>query len=354
MHADRSSTSSPTPLASGSTNGRFLFFVSSPVSMTLPRLGVLLMCVMVLGTGCGDASSPSSARTVTDDLGRTVALPSSVDRVVSLAPNLTEIVHAAGAGDRLVAITSSGDYPPPVDTLPHVSALPVDFEAIAAQEPDLVLATDQINAPGDTDTFEALDVPIYFFSFDSLDDIVASIRTTGQLLGTEPAATDRATALQSAFDALRARTDSIPTDERPRTLVLVGDDTLYSFGKGSYVHTLVDLAGGRSITADLENQAPTLSDEYVLQQKPDVIVGLWGTDYDSSRLLDLHPTWDVVPALRNDRLISLPTSLVARPGPRVLEGTQVLARRLHPERFAEIRDTLRSARSPSPTTSPAP
>jgi len=274
--------------------------------------------------------------------------------VVSLAPNLTEIVHAAGAGDRLVAITSSGDYPPAVDTLPHVSALPIDFEAIAAQEPDLVLATDQINAPGDTDTFEALALSIYFFSFNSLDDIVASIRTTGGLLGTEAAATDSAAALQSAFNALRTRTDSIPTAERPRTLVLVGDDTLYSFGHGSYVHTLVTLAGGRSITADLDNQAPTLSDEYVLQQKPDVIVGLWGTDYDSSRLLDLHPTWDVVPALRNDRVISVPTSLIARPGPRVLKGTRILARHLHPERFTGTRDPLRSARSPSSTPPPAP
>ena len=323
------------------------------MSMTPPRL-LLLLCIVVLGAGCGDPSSNTPARTVTDDLGRTVALPSSVDRVVSLAPNLTEIVHAAGAGDRLVAITSSGDYPPPVDTLPHVSALPVDFEAIAAQEPDLVLATDQINAPGDTDTFEALDVPIYFFSFDSLEDIVASIRTTGQLLGTESAARDSAAALQSAFDALRARTDSISPPERPRTLVLVGDDTLYSFGRGSYVHTLVDLAGGRSITASLDNQAPTLSDEYVLQEKPDVIVGLWGTDYESSRLLELHPTWDVVPALRNDRVISVPTSLVARPGPRVLEGTRTLAQRLHPERFSRARDTLRSTRRSSSTPPPAP
>jgi ABC-type Fe3+-hydroxamate transport system substrate-binding protein len=323
--------------------------------MTLPRLFALLLCALMLGTGCGeDASSTAPPRTVTDDLGRTITLPSSVDRVVSLAPNLTEIVHAAGAGSKLVAITRSGDHPPSVDTLPHVSALPVDFEAIAAQEPDLVLATDQINAPGDTDTFEALDLPIYFFSFDSLDDIVTSIQTTGELVGTESAASDRAAALQSAFDALRARTDSIPSTERPRTLVLVGDDTLYSFGKGSYVHTLVDLAGGRSITADLENQAPTLSDEYVLQQKPDVIVGLWGRDYDPSRLLDLHPTWDVVPALRNDRVISMPTSLLARPGPRVLEGTRLLARRLHPERFSEVRDTLRSARSSSSTPPPAP
>jgi len=313
---------------------------------------VPLLLIVLLSAGCGDSSSDDATRTVTDDLGRTVTLDPSVERVVSLAPNLTEIVHAAGAGSKLVAITKSGDHPPSVDTLPHVSALPVDFEAVAAQEPDLVLATDQINAPNDIESFESLEIPIYFFSLDTLDDIVESIRTTGRLLGTEAAATDSAAALQQGIDSLRAQTGPIPDDQRPRVLVLVGDDTLYSFGQGSYVHTLVALAGGRSITADIENQAPTLSDEYVLTKKPDVIVGLWGSDYDSSRLLDLHPTWDVVPALQNDRVYSLPTALLARPAPRVLEGARQLARRLHPERFSTATDT--TAPDPSPTHSPAP
>ena len=319
----------------------------------MARFHVGLLLILLLGAGCGRSAPEESARTATDDLGRTVDLPESVNRVVSLAPNLTEIVHAAGAGSTLVALTKSGDYPPSVDSLPHVSALPVDFEAVAAQKPDLVLATDQINAPNDIETFEALGIPVYFFSFDSLDDIVESIRTTGHLLGTEAAAEDSAAALHQKIEALRARTGSLPNDQRPRVLVLVGDDTLYSFGQGSYVHTLVDLAGGRSITADIANQAPTLSEEYVLTQRPDVIVGLWGSDYDPARLLDLHPTWDVVPALQNNRVYSVPTALIARPAPRVLKGTRQLARRLHPDLFptdaAPPAQDSTSARLPSPS-----
>lgn len=316
-------------------------------------VGLLLFALLLSVGGCGDSSSGPSGRRVTDDLDRSVTIDRPVTRVVSLAPNLTEIVHAAGAGSSLVAITSSGDHPPSVDTLPHVSALPVDFEAVAAQEPDLVLATDQINAPGDTDTFEALEVPIYFFSFDSLDDILDGIRTTGQLLGTEAAAADSAAALEQEVETLRTQTESIPPDQRPRVLVLVGDDTLYSFGRGSYVHTLVELAGGRSITADIDTQAPTLSEEYVLQQKPDVIVGLWGPEYDPAQLLDLHPTWDVVPAVQNDRVYGLSTDLIARPAPRVVEGARRLARRLHPERFPPTADTA-SAAPVSSRPSPSP
>lgn len=317
---------------------------------SMPRrpLGLLLL-VLLVGMACGSSSSEEPLPTVTDDLSRTVSFDRPANRVVSLAPNLTEIVYAAGAGSSLVAVTSSGDFPPAVDTLPHVSALPVDFEAVAAQEPDLVLATDQINAPKDAKTFEALDLPVYFFSFTSLDDILESIRTTGHLLGTERTATDSAAALQREIEALRSQTESIPPEQRPRVLVLVGDDTLYSFGKGSYVHTLVELAGGRSITSNIENQAPTLSDEYVLTEKPDVIVGLWGSDYDPSRLLELHPSWDVVPAIQNDRIYSLPAAVIARPGPRVLRGARRLARHFHPERvLSTVKNNSLSPSSPSP------
>ncbi len=309
----------------------------------------LLLLVLLVGMACGSSSSEEPLPTVTDNLGRTVSFDRPPNRVVSLAPNLTEIVYAAGAGSSLAAVTSSGDYPPAVDTLPRVSALPVDFEAVSAQEPDLVLATDQINAPKDAGTFEALGLPVYFFSFASLDDILESIRTTGHLLGTERAATDSAAALQREIEALRSHTKSIPPEQRPRVLVLVGDDTLYSFGQGSYVHTLVELAGGKSITTDIETQAPTLSDEYVLTEKPDVIVGLWGSDYDPSRLLELHPSWDVVPAIQNDRVYSLPAALIARPGPRVLLGARRLARHFHPERIpSTMENGSLSPSSPSP------
>jgi ABC-type Fe3+-hydroxamate transport system substrate-binding protein len=266
-----------------------------------------------------------------------------VDRVVSLAPNLTELVYAAGAGSTLVAVTKSGDHPPTVDSLDHVSALPVDFEGIVAKRPDLVLATDQINPPGDTETFDAVDVPIYFFSFGSLDDVFGALRTVGDLLGTEAVARDSARALERRVAALRTRTDSLDETERPRVLVLIGDETLYSFGQGSYIHEMVRLAGGRSITASIKTTAPTLSEEYVLNEKPDVIVGAWGSNYDPNRLLELHPTWDVVPAIRQDRVYSLPSSLLLRPGPRLVQGTRRMAALLHPDRFASI-----SPPSPTP------
>lgn len=307
--------------------------------------------IFVLLAGCGTGTDSTSPDPVTDDLGRTVEVERPVERVVSLAPNLTELAFAAGGGSSLVAVTSSDDYPPAVDTLDHVGALPVDFEALTAQEPDLVLATDQVNPPGDTDTFGALDLPVYFFSFSSLEDVFEAVETMGTLLGTEPAAEDSARALRQRTETLRAQTAEIPHSERPRVLVLIGDETLYSFGRDSYIHTLVEMAGGRSITDSLDAQAPTLTDEFVLTEEPDVIVGAWGPDYDPDRLRSLHPTWDIVPALQNDRVYSLPADLLLRPGPRLVEGAWRMAAHLHPNRIPS--SSARPSVAPDSTTVPA-
>ncbi len=285
-------------------------------------------------SGCRATSDSSPrAKTVTDDLGRTVTLERRIERTVTLAPNLTEIVVAAGAGSTLVGVTSADDYPPPVDTLPRFSALPLDFEAITKLDPDLVLATDQVNSSRDAATFDELGIPIYFFSFSTVDDIIGAIRTTGDLIGTAAAAQSTADSLTAALGTLRHHTGSIPGSERPRVLFLIGDDTLYAFGQNSYVHTLIELAGGRSITDSMATTAPTLSEEFVLTEKPDVIIGAFGADYDPDRLLELHPTWDIVPAIQHGRVYSLNPDWVLRPGPRIVQGARRMAHMLHPSRF---------------------
>lgn len=293
----------------------------------LATVGVLFIALFVCA-GC-DTRAPDG-RTVTDALGRPVAVPDSVQRVVPLAPNLTELTVAAGGARRLVAVTVSDDYPPAlVDTLPRVQTLPVDYEALVQHRPDLVLATDQVNSPDDADPLAQMDVPTYFFSFESVDAIFESIETLGGLLGTASTAQATADTLREALDALREATASA---ESPRVLVLVGDDTLYAFGGPSYVHTLVEAAGGTSITDHFESAAPTLSEEFVLQEAPDVIIGLFGADYDPEQLLDLHPTWDAVPAVQNNRVYSIESALISRPGPRVVQGAYRIATLLHPDR----------------------
>lgn len=279
--------------------------------------------------GCAPQADAPAPRTVTDALDRTVTVPDTVRRVLTLAPNLTELVYAAGAGSKLVGVSTADDYPPAVDTLPRFSALPIDFETVATLRPQLVLATDQVNNPRDAETFAALGIPSYFFHFTTVEDVFSGLRTVGRLLHTAGHADQAADSLRARLDRLAAWSATLPT--RPRVLFLIGDETLFAFGSASYIHTLIEAAGGQSITAALDTRAPILSDEYVLTETPEVIVGAFGPDYDPARLLELHPTWDILPAVQNGRVYSLDPDLLLRPGPRLVDGAYALARVLHPE-----------------------
>lgn len=281
------------------------------------------LAALLLVVGCAPGEPPPEGRTVTDDLGRTVTLPARPARLVSLAPNLTELVFAAGAGDRLVGVGTADDYPAAVAEIPRVSVFPLDFEAVAARAPDLVLATDQVNSPQAAETFAALRLPIYFFTFSRLGDVVRNLRTLGDLLGTREAAEASAAALEARLDSLRARTAGRP--DAPEVLFLIGDDVLYSFGSESYIHDVIAVAGGRSVMEDVEAVAPVLSDEYVLTHPPDVIVGPWGEAYDPAVLLRHHPTWDVLPAVRNGRVYGVDPDLFFRPGPRLVDAAERLS-----------------------------
>ncbi len=283
-----------------------------------------LALLALLAAGCSRAEAPQEpGATFTDDLGRTVRLDIPAQRVVTLAPSLTEIVFAAGAGHRLVGVGQPDDYPPEVDALPRVAVFPPDFEAITALRPDLVLGTDQVNSPRAAETFDALGFPVAFFTFTRLADVVEAVRTVGGLLGTEARAAAAADVLERRIDALRTRTDT--TAARPSVLFLIGDDVLYSFGSESYMHELIALAGGRSVMADVAAVAPVLNDEFVLTARPDVIVGPWGEGYDPARLLGHHPTWDVVPAVRDGRIYGIDPDIVLRPGPRLVDAAYRLA-----------------------------
>lgn len=290
----------------------------------------LLIILSVWQSGCrrGDAPAPGTVR---DDLDRPVEVDLPATRVVTFAPNLTELVFSAGAGERLVGVGLYDDYPPEVADLSRFSTYPIDFEAVAALEPDLALATDQVNSPRDAETLEALGIPTYFLSFGSLEDVFDGLITIGELLGTRSTAVAAADSLREAVSALRARTDTL--QNRPDVLLLIGRETLFSFGNESYVHEMIDLAGGHSLTAELDARAPVLSEEYVLDRKPDVILGPWGDDPDRDILLEEHPSWRVIPAVRDGRVYGMDGSLVERPGPRLVTGMHEMARMLHPTLF---------------------
>ncbi|MEM6644990.1 MAG: helical backbone metal receptor [Bacteroidota bacterium] len=287
----------------------------------------VLLFLCLLASGCA-TPAPDVGRTITDDLGRTVALPDSVTRILTLAPSLTELVYAVGAGDRLVGASQVDDYPPEVTALPRFSTYPMAHEQIAALNPQLVLATDQINKTTDAEVLAEVGIATAFLSFNTLADVSEAARKMGAWIGVD----DEATAFADAFDAQLAafasRTDTIAA--RPSVLVLIGEQPLYSFGAGSYIQTLIDLAGGTSTTADLPTPHPILNAEFVIMQPPDVILMSATPPYDPATLLAVQPSFTGLPAIQNGRVYAIHPDLLSRPGPRLLDGLAQLTSYLHP------------------------
>lgn len=295
------------------------------------RLHVLLLSgiAMLAALGCEDNADRANHVLVQDQLGRTIRIRQPVRRLVSLSPSATELAFAAGAGSLFVGANVADDYPPEITRLPRFNTYPVDVEAIVALDPDLVLASDQVNHPAQVTPLQNMGIPTYFIASRSVAEIPKAIRELGSLFGSEETADTSAAALGRSLDRLRSLTFDLT--HRPNVLVLAGSDPLYSFGSESYVHELVALAGGFSLTESFSTAAPVLSEEFVLKSEADVLIGADTASFSARHLLRRYPTWDVVPAVREGRVYGIDPDLLFRHGPRLIDGAYHIARLLHPE-----------------------
>lgn len=285
-----------------------------------------------LASGCSNRAQErdeTPTRVIEDGLGIQQRVPFRIQRIVTLAPGVTEIVVEAGGLALLVGVSNADNYPPSVLKLPNYSALPVNYEAITALKPDLVLATTQVNDHRSASVFENLGIPAFYLSNRSLEETLTSIEIVGELIGTREIADSAVAALRLRIDALRSLAGQLGT--RPRVLFLLSAESLNSFGSESYMHDLIELAGGTSISADLDVENPILNDEFVLVMKPEVIVGTFGDGFEQADLVRNHPTWTLLPAVESGRIFDIDADLVLRAGPRIVTGAEVLFALIHPE-----------------------
>jgi iron complex transport system substrate-binding protein len=291
----------------------------------LPLVPALL--ALLLTGGCG---RPAGLDGLTDDLGRAVSLEQTPRTVLTLAPALTELVAAAAGADRLAGAAEADTYPPEALRLPRFQSIPLDTERVVELGPQLVLGSTDINTAAQADALAALGLPTYLFSFERVADIPRALRTLDTLLASRGGAA-AADAFEQRAEAVR---EAVSSFAPVRVLLLVGDETLYAFGRDSYASEVVRLAGGDNLTDRYPGAASQPSEEAVLDMAPEVIVVLAGPDYDAARLVERHPAFLTVPAVVNGRVYGLDPDLLSRPGPRVADGLERLARLLHPEAFA--------------------
>ena len=277
--------------------------------------------------------------TVTDDAGREVVLETAPERIVSLAPSSTEIVCALGACGRLVGVTDFDDYPAHVDEIADVVIqAQVDLERVVAAEPDLVLAAgNEITPAAVIEQLEELGLVVLVLYPESLDEVYADIT----LLGTALDASAEADALVSDMEErVQVVVDAVAGAEAPRTLyeVFHGEGTTYTAGDGSFLASLVELAGGAPITGDGQG---LIAAEDLVAADPELIV-LGTASYDPSMAdedaalaaVAARAGWGDLAAVRDGRVVPYADDIVTtRPGPRIVDGLEALARAIHPDRF---------------------
>lgn len=305
-----------------------------PTSM---RAFLLLPILLLLLWACRPLSSqegaPRSAelRIVTDEIGRRVAIPPSPQRLISLAPSVTEMLFALDLGERVVGVTSYCDYPPAARAKEKVGdVLNPSLERILALRPDLVIISTATQLERFARRLEEVGVPLYVVNADRVEDVLRSLENLGEITGRREEAERVVRALRARLDDIRARVRGRP---RPRVLMVIQRDPLIVPGRGAFLTDLVEQAGGQSITADAEREWTPYSLETVLARAPEVII-LPSRERTTRRLADMRwPQLETTPALRHGRVYAIHNDLLMRPGPRLIEGVEELARVLHPEAF---------------------
>lgn len=304
--------------------------------------GLALLAVFFFGGSVGaragaaqaapsqNANSP--ARELTDELGRKVELPQDVKRVVSLAPNLTEIVFALGKGVHLVGDTDYCDYPPEAEQKAHVGG-PVNpnLEAIAALKPDLILASGSINRPETVHALDRIGLPAFVTYPHSVEGMVASVEHIGAAIGAEKSAGVLAQDLRDRLAELQKRVGgSTPR----RVLFVVWTDPLISIGTDTFIADAVRLAGGRS-TVETKGEWPHISLEQIVRLQPDVLVFASAHGAETHREIDElrdRPGWRDLIAMQQDHVVVV-SDAINRPAPRMVDVIERMARAFHPEAF---------------------
>ena len=297
------------------------------------RLGMRALTVLAVLAAmgalaaCERAAAPAGSA-VTDDFGDTVTLARPPQRIVSLVPNLTEILYAIGAGDRLVGRTSYDRIPAQVVSVPDLGpGIRPNVEAVLAARPELVILYGSRDNRDAARRLRAAGVMTASFKVDRVADFARVTQVLGRLTGDTAAARVTIDTVGRTLGATLERTVALP---RPKVFWFLWENPLLAVGGGSFLNELLKVAGGRNVYDSLPEPSPPVSFEDLVRRDPDVVLASPRT---RERML-ADPRWRTLRAVREGRVLVFDTTIVNGPSARVGSSAVSLARVLHPEAFA--------------------
>jgi iron complex transport system substrate-binding protein len=269
-----------------------------------------------------------------DSLGTRVSLGKPASRVVSLSPAATEVLFAVGA--TVVGNTTYCIYPPEAASVEKVggfSAKSLSIEKILSLRPDLVVSTGSIHK-SITDSLATYGIPVYAYSPENFNSVASGIEKIAILTGNGQRGKQEASKFLAAIEKIETIVATIPMDQRLTVFWEVYNEPLMTCGTATFQHAILKAAGGRDIFSDLKGSWPRVSSEEVIARSPQVIMGADDHgDAMSYESVAARPGWLQIPAVKNRRIVLLPTYLVSGPGPRIPQGIYLAAKALYPRLF---------------------
>jgi iron complex transport system substrate-binding protein len=270
-------------------------------------------------------------RTFVDDAGRKLYVAKPPTRVVSLAPSITEMLFALGLDEEIVGVTEFCNYPAAALKKPKIGYARPSLESLVALRPDLIVAPQEFLRADTIAKLDELKIPVFLLEAKSVEDILIQIQSLGKIFNRTPMS-------DAVTGSMRIRmaevTGRVAASAKKRVLYVLNSHPLITVGPGSYIHQMIGLAGGINIAAGSPSAYPKLSLETVLKEDPEVLIFPVGSmeSIPKSEQQEWN-RWGNLSAVRNRQLRDVSSDALNRPGPRVVEGLEHLARAIHPEAY---------------------
>ena len=290
----------------------------------LPTLVLLLLIAWPV--------SAPAAHHLVDEVGRPVTVPLSPKRIISLAPNVTEILFGLGLDQEIVGVSIHCNFPEKARTRARVgSYISLDFEKIVSLKPDLIIGTGAGNTKDMVDRLEKLGFSTYIIFPKNFDGILTSVRHLSQVVAREKEGLVTVRSMESRRQKIDDLIRNLP---RPRVFMQIGEAPIVTVGRGSFADDLISLAGGENVAAKEEKMYPRWGMEEVLKRSPEVIlISSMNPKGNYERVVQEWSRWKMIPAVQNGRIRLIDSDLIDRPSPRIVEGLEEMAGVFHPERF---------------------
>lgn len=285
-----------------------------------PVLAVLLLLAFLTP---GLVTAIDNTIAATDSEGRQVVLPAPARRIVSLSPHITELLFAAGAGDRLVGVVEYSDYPPLAKKIKRIgSALKVDMEALVSLKPDLVVVWTSGNSASDIAMIKRFGFPVFYSDPKHLEDIPAQLRNLAQLSATENIAARASRIFSLKYKALLARRSGKTTVS---VFYQLWYQPLMTVNSNHLINDVIELCGGVNVFASLTTLTPVVGVENIIAANPQVIVA---SNVGRRELISMWRKWPGIAAVGKERFVIIPADLIHRQGPRIIQAAEIMCRGL--------------------------